>query len=55
MILQHELPIIAFSKGKNRNAGDETFFHENRIIKFKKNDSDDFFFKDLEMRLTDLL
>ena len=43
----HELPIIAISKGKNRNAGDETFFHENKIIKFKKNDPTLFFLQRL--------
>ena len=43
----HELPIIAIAKGKNRNAGDETFFHENRIIKFKKNDPTLFFLQRL--------
>ena len=34
----HELPIIAIAKGKNRNAGDETFFYDGKIIKFQKND-----------------
>ena len=43
----HELPIIAIAKGKNRNAGDETFFHENKIIKFKKNDPTLFFLQRL--------
>ena len=43
----HELPIIAIAKGKNRNAGDETFFHENKIIKFKKNDPALFFLQRL--------
>ena len=33
----HELPIIAIAKGKNRNAGDETFFHDGKLFKFKKN------------------
>ena len=43
----HELPIIAIAKSKNRNAGDETFFHENKIIKFKKNDPTLFFLQRL--------
>ena len=43
----HELPIIAIAKGKNRNAGDETFFHENKNIKFKKNDPILFFLQRL--------
>ena len=43
----HELPIIAIAKGKNRNAGDETFFHENKIFKFKKNDPTLFFLQRL--------
>ena len=43
----HELPIIAIAKGKNRNAGEETFFHENKIIKFKKNDPTLFFLQRL--------
>ena len=34
----HDLPIIAIAKGKNRNAGDETIFFENKSYKFKKND-----------------
>ncbi len=43
----HELPIIAIAKGKNRNAGDETFFHDNKIVKFKKNDPTLFFLQRL--------
>ena len=43
----HELPIIAIAKGKNRNAGDETFFYENKVIKFKKNDPTLFFLQRL--------
>ncbi len=43
----HELPIIAIAKGKNRNAGDESFFHENKNIKFKKNDPTLFFLQRL--------
>ncbi len=43
----HELPIIAIAKGKNRNAGDETFFYEKKIFKFKKNDPTLFFLQRL--------
>jgi len=43
----HELPIIAIAKGKNRNAGDETFFHEEKAVKFKKNDPILFFLQRL--------
>ena len=51
----HELPIIAIAKGKNRNAGDETFFYENQIYKFGKNDPTLFFLQRLsEMKLIDL-
>ena len=34
----HDMPIIAIAKGKNRNAGDETMYYENKIFKFEKND-----------------
>ena len=43
----HELPIIAIAKGKNRNAGEETFFYENKVFKFKKNDPALFFLQRL--------
>ncbi len=43
----HELPIIAIAKGKNRNAGDETFFHDGKAFKFKKNDPTLFFLQRL--------
>ncbi len=43
----HELPIIAIAKGKNRNAGEETFFHENKVFKFQKNDPTLFFLQRL--------
>ncbi len=32
----HEIPIIAIAKGKNRNKGDETFFHKSSVIKLSK-------------------
>ena len=34
----HDMPVIALAKGKNRNAGDETIYHENKEYKFEKND-----------------
>ena len=43
----HEIPIIAIAKGKNRNAGEETFFYENKAFKFKKNDPTLFFLQRL--------
>ncbi len=43
----HQLPVIAIAKGKNRNAGNETFFHEGKTIKFKKNDPTLFFLQRL--------
>ena len=43
----HELPIVAIAKGKNRNAGDETFFHDEKKFKFKKNDPTLFFLQRL--------
>tara|TARA_Y100001970_G_scaffold90782_1_gene114507 strand:+ start:1307 stop:3142 length:1836 start_codon:yes stop_codon:yes gene_type:complete len=43
----HELPIIAIAKGKNRNAGNETFFHDGKTFKFKKNDPTLFFLQRL--------
>ncbi len=32
----HDIPIIAIAKGKNRNKGNETFFHKNNMIKLNK-------------------
>jgi len=32
----HDIPIIAIAKGKNRNKGDETFFHKTSAIKLNK-------------------
>ena len=34
----HDMPIIAIAKGKNRNAGNETIYHQNKEYKFEKND-----------------
>ena len=32
----HDIPIIAIAKGKNRNKGDETFFHKTNSVKLNK-------------------
>ncbi len=32
----HDLPIVAIAKGKQRNSGDETFFHNGKEFKFTK-------------------
>ena len=50
----HELPIIAIAKGKNRNAGNETFFMKTELLNLKKMIQFYFFFKDLEMKLIGL-
>ncbi len=39
----HEIPIIAIAKGKLRNSGNETFFHNGKEYKFNKNDPTLFF------------
>ena len=39
----HEIPIIAIAKGKFRNSGNETFFHNGKEFKFTKNDPTLFF------------
>ena len=39
----HDIPIIAIAKGKYRNSGDETFFHNGKEYKFQKNDPTLFF------------
>ncbi len=39
----HDIPIIAIAKGKHRNRGDETFFHNGKSFKFLKNDPTLFF------------
>jgi len=43
----HQLPIIAMSKGKNRNEGNETFIYEQQEIKIEKNNSLLFFLQRL--------
>ena len=39
----HDIPIIAIAKGKFRNSGNETFFHNGKEFKFSKNDPTLFF------------
>ena len=39
----HDLPIVAIAKGKHRNSGNETFFHNGKEFKFTKNDPTLFF------------
>ena len=39
----HDLPIVAIAKGKFRNSGNETFFHNGKEYKFTKNDPTLFF------------
>ena len=39
----HDLPIVAIAKGKQRNSGNETFFHNGKEFKFTKNDPTLFF------------
>ena len=39
----HDIPIIAIAKGKYRNSGNETFFHNGKDFKFVKNDPTLFF------------
>ncbi len=34
----HDLPILAVAKGKNRNAGEEKIYHDNKEYILKKND-----------------
>ena len=43
----HDIPIIAIAKGKNRNKGDETFFHKTSAIKLSKRESLLFFLQRL--------
>ena len=43
----HDLPMIAIAKGKQRNSGDETFFHNGKSFKFEKNDPTLFFMQRL--------
>tara|TARA_Y100000996_G_scaffold383003_1_gene338646 strand:- start:2074 stop:3909 length:1836 start_codon:yes stop_codon:yes gene_type:complete len=43
----HDIPIIAIAKGKLRNNGNETFFHNGKEFKFLKNDPTLFFLQRL--------
>ena len=43
----HDIPIIAIAKGKFRNGGNETFFHNGKEFKFQKNDPTLFFLQRL--------
>ena len=43
----HEIPIVAIAKGKFRNSGNETFFHNGKEFKFLKNDPTLFFLQRL--------
>jgi len=43
----HDLPMIAIAKGKFRNSGNETFFHNGKTFKFEKNDPNLFFLQRL--------
>ena len=43
----HEIPIVAIAKGKMRNSGNETFFHNGKEFKFEKNDPTLFFLQRL--------
>ena len=43
----HDLPMIAIAKGKHRNSGNETFFHNGKTYKFEKNDPTLFFLQRL--------
>ena len=42
-----EIPIIAIAKGKFRNSGNETFFHNGKDFKFNRNDPTLFFLQRL--------
>ena len=39
----HDIPVLAIAKGKQRNSGNETFFHNGKDYKFEKNDPTLFF------------
>ncbi len=39
----HDIPIVAIAKGKFRNSGNETFFHNGKEFKFTRNDPTLFF------------
>ncbi|MDC2996255.1 excinuclease ABC subunit UvrC [Candidatus Pelagibacter sp.] len=39
----HDIPVVAIAKGKFRNSGNETFFHNGKEFKFEKNEPTLFF------------
>ena len=39
----YDIPVVAIAKGKFRNSGNETFFHNGKEFKFEKNDPTLFF------------
>ena len=43
----YDIPIVAIAKGKYRNSGNETFFHNGKEFKFLKNDPTLFFLQRL--------
>ena len=43
----HDIPMITIAKGKFRNSGNETFFHNGKEFKFAKNDPTLFFLQRL--------
>jgi len=43
----HDIPIIAIAKGRNRNKGDETFFHKTSAIKLSRREALLFFLQRL--------
>ena len=43
----YDIPVIAIAKGKFRNSGNETFFHNGKEFKFQKNDPTLFFLQRL--------
>ena len=43
----HDIPMIAIAKGRFRNSGNETFFHNGKEFKFAKNDPTLFFLQRL--------
>ncbi len=43
----NEIPVIAIAKGKFRNSGNESFFHNGKEFKFQKNDPTLFFLQRL--------
>ena len=43
----YDIPVVAIAKGKFRNSGNETFFHNGKEFKFEKNDPTLFFLQRL--------